>query len=132
MSQLQYLYVFTNRGLVGTIPDFQISKFDKLKLLECSFTSIPAFQDMPNFTLLQAGDNPLTGAFPQFQLANVQTLGFSQCSFSSVPDLTASCPNLQSIGMYHNKANLVVNQNMCDAFGAGSFGVATGYTKTCA
>ncbi|GFH62024.1 hypothetical protein CTEN210_18500 [Chaetoceros tenuissimus] len=99
ISQLQYLYLFTNRGLY-----------------------------MPNFTLLQAGDNPLTGAFPQFQLANVQTLGFSQCSFSSVPDLTASCPNLQSIGMYHNKANLVLNQNMCDTFGAGSFGVATGYT----
>ncbi|GFH47158.1 predicted protein [Chaetoceros tenuissimus] len=86
---------------------------------------------MPNLTLLQAGDNPLTGAFPQFQLANVQTLGFTSCSFSSVPDLTTSCPNLQSIGIYHNAENLDVNQNMCDTFGAGSFGVATGYTKTC-
>ena len=132
MSQLQYLYLYTNRGLIGTIPDFKFPNLIELKLVECSFTAIPAFQDMPNLTLLQVGNNPLTGALPQFQLANIVTIGGGVCSFSSVPDLTTSCPNLQSIGIFGNKANLVVHQNMCNKFGAGSFTVETGYTKTCA
>ena len=132
MSDLEYLYLDYNNGLTGTIPEFKFPNLIELKVHQCSFTAIPAFDDMPNLTLLQAGANQLTGAMPQFQLSSLDTLGINSCSFSSVPDLTTSCPNLQTFNIGNNKANLVVAQIMCDTFGAESFTVTSGYTKTCA
>ncbi|GFH56255.1 hypothetical protein CTEN210_12731 [Chaetoceros tenuissimus] len=116
------------------VPLFQIPSLKQLKFWANNCTGEnPRFdENMPNLTLLQAGNNQLSGAMPQFQLSRLDTLSISQCSISSVPDLTTTCPNLQTIGVLSNKANLVVNQNMCATFGAGSFTVTSGYTKTCA
>ena len=64
MSQLQYLYLYENAGLIGTIPEYKFPNLIELKMFGCSFTAIPAFQDMPNLMLFQAGNNQLIGAFP--------------------------------------------------------------------
>jgi hypothetical protein len=120
-------------GLVGTIPNFQLSNLNKLDLNNNELSgTIPTLENT-NLVEFYAINNKLSGTIPNVKLPNLIVFYFKNNQLDSCAITTINCPKLNGFDISNNKLTfndiLRSNMNVYDIKDATSGAITQGYTS---